>query len=286
MDDRQFMGAILAATFVCAIAVFWVGTSTLSTVTRAYKEKFASDAQISLRNMFVYIDTKQLISLNVIGLIALTLIAYLLSRSVVLAALVFGFSLLIPSFLFALFKRRRMRAITEQLPDAILLIAGALRAGSSLQIAISQMAAEIRPPISQEFFLLLREQRFGISFEDALDNLEKRIPNEEFMLVCAAMKVSRETGGNLAETLERLADTIRNKITIEGKIRALTAQGKLQGIVVGALPLLLVLVLFQMEPAAMAPLLHTWYGWLVIALIVVLEFIGALIIRKIVNIDV
>jgi tight adherence protein B len=172
------------------------------------------------------------------------------------------------------------------LPDALLLICGSLRAGASLQTALSQMASEIRPPISQEFSLMLREQRFGVTFDDALTNMEKRIPNEEFLLVCAAMKIARETGGNLAETLERLSETIRQKLTIEGKIRALTAQGKLQGIVVGLLPLILIFILFQMEPAAMAPLLTTWYGWLVMAGIFVLELVGMLIIRKIINIDV
>jgi tight adherence protein B len=100
------------------------------------------------------------------------------------------------------------------------------------------------------------------------------------------MRVSRDTGGNLAETLEQLAQTLRTKITLEGKIRALTAQGKLQGVVVGLLPVGLMFVLSKMEPEAMAPLFHSWYGWVTLAVIAVLELIGLLIIRKIVNIDV
>jgi tight adherence protein B len=109
---------------------------------------------------------------------------------------------------------------------------------------------------------------------------------EEVALLSSALRVARETGGNLAEALERLATTLRDKLTIEGKIRALTAQGKLQGIVVGLLPIALMTVLFHMEPEAMAPLFHTWYGWATLAVIGVLEIVGALIIRKIVNIDV
>jgi tight adherence protein B len=148
------------------------------------------------------------------------------------------------------------------------------------------MASEIRPPLSQEFELFLREQRLGVAFEQALDNLEGRIPLEDMALFGSAMRVSRETGGNLAETLERLADTLRQKLTIEGKIRALTAQGKLQGIIVGLLPFALMFVLIKMEPEAMSKLFTTWYGLAVIGFIVVMEIVGGLIIKKIVTIDI
>jgi tight adherence protein B len=286
MENSQQMLVIYGVTFLFAVCLFVFATWVLSTATRQYRDKFADDAQDNLRNMFVYIESKQLISLNIVAIIVVTLFSFLLFRSLLLTAICFVATLFLPKALFAFFKKRRLEAITGQLPDALLLICGTLRAGASLQTAIGQMAREIRPPISQEFLLMLREQRFGVSFDDALENLERRIPNEEFQLVCAAMKISRETGGNLAETLERLSETIRQKLTIEGKIRALTAQGKLQGIVVGLLPVLLILVLFQMEPAAMAPLLVTWYGWLTMAAIFVFLLVGGLIIRKIVNIDV
>ncbi len=286
MEDAKQMLVIAGATFVFAVSLFVFATWVLSSATRQYRDKFAEDAQVSLRNMFVYIDSKQLISLNVVAIIVVTLFSYLFFRSAIITVAFFFAALFLPKALFALFKKRRLAAITNQLPDALLLICGSLRAGASLQTAIAQMAREIQPPVSQEFLLMLREQRFGVSFDEALDNLERRIPNEEFQLVCAAMKISRETGGNLAETLERLSDTIRQKITIEGKIRALTAQGKLQGIVVGMLPIMLIFVLFQIEPTAMAPLLTTWYGWLTLAVIFVFLLVGLLIIRKIINIDV
>jgi len=132
----------------------------------------------------------------------------------------------------------------------------------------------------------MREQRLGVSFDQALDNLEQRVDLEDMALFGSAMRVSRETGGNLAETLERLADTLRQKLAIEGKIRALTAQGKLQGFIVGLLPFALMFVLFKMEPEAMSRMFTTWYGLAVIGFIVLMEFIGGLIIKKIVTIDV
>jgi tight adherence protein B len=193
---------------------------------------------------------------------------------------------LVPRMAFKFFRWRRGHALRNQMPDAAMLVAGALRAGSSVSTAIAQMAEEIRPPISQEFELFMREQRLGVTFDEALDNLEKRVPLEDMTLFGSAMRVSRETGGNLAETLERLADTLRQKLTIEGKIRALTAQGKLQGFIVGLLPFALMFVLFKMEPGAMIKLFTTWYGLVVIGFIVLMEIVGGLIIKKIVTIDV
>ncbi len=105
-------------------------------------------------------------------------------------------------------------------------------------------------------------------------------------LVVSALRIASVTGGGLAETLERAAQTLRNSLAMEDKIRALTAQGKLQAIVVGALPLLLVLVLAQMEPEAMALLWRTRIGWATVAVVALLEIFGIVLIRKIVAIDV
>jgi tight adherence protein B len=105
-------------------------------------------------------------------------------------------------------------------------------------------------------------------------------------MVISALRISREVGGNLADILESLADTLRRKHTMEGKIDALTAQGRMQGIVMTCLPIFLIFVLNFMEPEAMAPLFHTFYGWIVLGIVGVMEAVGYVFIRKIVNIDV
>jgi tight adherence protein B len=125
-----------------------------------------------------------------------------------------------------------------------------------------------------------------MALEEALDTMARRLKLEEVDLVVTALTIARDIGGNLAETLDRLAGTLRTKAMIEGKIRSLTSQGKLQGMVVGALPVGMAFVLSAMEPEAMQPLFHTWWGWAVVAVIGVLELVGFLMIRKIVNIDV
>ena len=145
---------------------------------------------------------------------------------------------------------------------------------------------EGRPPIAQEFDLTLREHRLGIPLDEALDHLAERVRLPSLTLVIAAMRIANETGGSLAEALERAALTVRSQLAMEGKIGALTAQGKLQAVVVGMLPLALLLVLDRMEPEAMAFLWHSPPGWATLAVIATLEVLGVLLIRRIVAIDV
>jgi len=156
----------------------------------------------------------------------------------------------------------------------------------NLTAAIAQLVREAQAPIAQEFDLLLREQRVGVPLDQALENMNRRLPLPSLTLVVSALRIASVTGGGLAETLERAAQTLRNSLAMEDKIRALTAQGKLQAIVVGALPLLLVLVLAQMEPEAMALLWRTRIGWATVAVVALLEIFGIVLIRKIVAIDV
>ena len=286
MSQVDSIALFLVATFVCGALVFWGVVRAASVGAERYKAAFSEQAKLSLEQMFLFIDARQLLTLNALLLLVAGALGWMISGSLIVALALCGVGFFVPRLLFNFYKRRRLRRLLEQFPDATMLISGSLRAGASVQAAIAQMVAEVRPPISQEFDLFLREQRLGVGFEEALDNLEERTKSEDFALFVAALKVSRESGGNLAETMERLADTLRKKLTIEGKIRALTAQGKLQGWIVGLLPVALILVLMQMEPEAMGKLLTTWYGWGTLAFIAVMEIVGALIIRKIVNIDV
>jgi tight adherence protein B len=145
---------------------------------------------------------------------------------------------------------------------------------------------EAQAPLKQEFSLVLREQRLGLPLEQSLANLARRMPTQSCILVVSAMRIATETGGGLAETLERTAQTVRSRLQAEGKIGALTAQGKLQAWVVGMLPLLLMLILDRMEPEAMALLWHSQLGWMTLAVIGFLECMGVYVIRKIIAIDI
>jgi tight adherence protein B len=286
MDERDLIALLLVTAFASAALLFWVSVRIVNGAVGRYRAVFTEQAKMNLEQMFLFIDSGQLLTLNGLVIVAAAGIGYLITASWVIALVCAGVALVAPRVAFKVFRWRRTNNLRQQLPDAAMLVSGALRAGASAPTAIAQMAAEIRPPISQEFDLFMREQRLGVSFDQALDNLEQRVDLEDMALFGSAMRVSRETGGNLAETLERLADTLRQKLAIEGKIRALTAQGKLQGFIVGLLPFALMFVLFKMEPEAMSRMFTTWYGLAVIGFIVLMEFIGGLIIKKIVTIDV
>jgi len=218
--------------------------------------------------------------MNALGDFGLILIGLLFAA--VAAAVI----ILLPRFAVGYLQKKRMRQLEVQLPDALLMVAGSMRAGAALTVALESMVSESRPPISQEFELLLREQRVGVDFDTALKNMEARIPLQDFTMVISALRISREVGGNLADILESLADTLRRKHTMEGKIDALTSQGRMQGIVMTGLPVFLIFVLKFMEPEAMAPLFETFYGWCVLGVVGVMEIIGYVFIRQIVNIDV
>lgn len=133
---------------------------------------------------------------------------------------------------------------------------------------------------------MLREQRLGATFDEALAGLERRMPLEETALLCAALRISRDTGGNLAETLEALGEAIRRKVTVESKIRALTAQGRLQAIAMTLLPVLCGLLLSLVEPDAMAALFTTWYGRTACAFVLAMQLVGAWFLRRVMRIDV
>jgi len=194
--------------------------------------------------------------------------------------------LLIPNVLYRASRKRRYKRFETQLPDGLAMISGSMRAGASLTIAMESLVKESQPPLAQEFQLFLREQRIGVDFEESLSHMAKRMPVPDLEMVIAALKISREVGGNLAEVLESLADTMRRKHTMEGKIDSLTAQGKLQGVVMTGLPVLLGVMLNFLEPEAMEKLWTTPIGGIVLAIIIVMLGLGYFMISKITSINV
>ncbi|MCW8177500.1 type II secretion system F family protein [Verminephrobacter aporrectodeae] len=259
-----------------------IGSSSL----RRYRASFTERAGFQAAEFFLFIDPRKLFVANLAVMALGGVLVWLISGSELLALPTFFVLGLLPRFLYQQMRKRRLRRFEEQLPDALMMLSGGLRAGVGLSSAIAQLVAESSPPLSQEFALMLREQRLGVTLEQALNNLSRRMPTQTTVLITSAMRIANETGGSLAETLERTSVTIRSRLQMEAKIGSLTAQGKLQAWVVGALPLVLMLILNKMEPQAMSMLWHTRMGWATLAVIAVFEFMGVYIIRKIVAIDV
>jgi tight adherence protein B len=165
-------------------------------------------------------------------------------------------------------------------------MSNALKAGFSITQTFESVARDGENPIAQEFDVFLHQTRVGVSFSDALHNLEERVGSDDLKLVVLAIETARQTGGNLTEIFEQISTTIRERMRIENRIRTLTSQGKLQGIVVGAMPLVIGLVLTILDPGMMIPFFHSIVGIIIIAAIIMLVSMGGMIIRKIIRIDV
>ena len=148
---------------------------------------------------------------------------------------------------------KRINQFNKQLPDTITLVANALRAGSSFLQAIELVVREARPPISTEFARVIREVNLGLPFEQALENLVRRVRSEDLELMVTAISIQYSVGGNLAEILDSIAYTIRERVRIKGEIRTLTAQQRMSGYVVGFLPIALVGFLVVIAPASWSP---------------------------------
>jgi len=188
---------------------------------------------------------------------------------------------------------KRINQFNKQLPDTITLIANALRAGSSFLQAIELVVREARPPISTEFARVIREVNLGLPFEAALENLVRRVRSDDLELMVTAISIQYTVGGNLAEILDSIAYTIRERVRIKGEIRTLTAQQRLSGYVVAFLPIGLTGFLFVIAPSFLQPMLDPAVnvagiptGIILIATGGVMMFIGFMFIRRIVDIEV
>jgi tight adherence protein B len=239
-----------------------------------------------LRQSFVYVDVGRLFRLNLVVAGALGALAWAVSGEPALVLLGVAVAGVAPAAALRAVQRRRLQRIEAHLPDALLLLAGALRAGASVPQALALVAREGPAPCARELDLVLREQRLGAGLDASMASLQRRVPLEAVTLFAAALRIALEAGGNLAETLERLAETLRRKAAVEGRIDALTAQGRLQGWVMAAMPVAVAAALFVVEPVAMRPLIATWAGWGVCASVLALEAVGLVFIRRIVTVDV
>ncbi|GAA0428221.1 type II secretion system F family protein [Massilia aurea] len=286
MNDTAVIAGISVVIALAAGMLTWLAIDVGTGSMKRYRSSFTERTRFQVREFFLFIDPRQLFVLNMAGIVLGALMTWLFTDSALLALAMAVALTFAPRVLYARLRARRLRQFEEQLPDALMMLAGGMRAGAGFSSALTQLVQEAPAPLGQEFSLMLREQRIGVTLEQSLNNLAHRMPTQTTILVVSAMRIAAETGGGLAETLERTAGTIRSRLQMEGKIRALTAQGKLQAWVVGLLPVGLALVLGKMEPAAMDMLWHTRVGWAVLAVLAVLEALGVYVIRKIIAIDV
>ena len=240
---------------------------------------------------YLFIWLGSIIGVPVLLFILGFFLSALQSPLALLIGMLIGF--LLPRFWLNRRKNGRLNAFNKQLPDTITLIANALRAGSSFLQAIELVVRESRPPISVEFSRVIREVNLGLPFEQALENMVRRVRSDDLELMATAISIQHQVGGNLAEILDSIAYTIRERIRIKGEIRTLTAQQRLSGYVVGFLPIGLAGFLFIAAPGFMDPMFANppAIAGLPAGVVILLfggfmMFIGFMLIRRIVDIEV
>ncbi|MDO4582325.1 MAG: type II secretion system F family protein [Bacillota bacterium] len=185
-----------------------------------------------------------------------------------------------------LVKRRRLAKIDTQLADALTVMCGALRAGFSFQKALETISAEMPDPIGREFGRVAREIGLGMPMETSFARLIERTKNTDLEMICSAVLIQKQVGGNLAEVLDNVGDTIRQRLKVKGDIKVLTATGTMSGYVIGLLPVCLLLILMVISPDYIEPFFTTAGGRKMMALGVILEIIGFTLVRKTVSIKV
>lgn len=183
-------------------------------------------------------------------------------------------------------RRRRLKTFGVQLPEALDMLARALRAGQSLSAGFNMVASEMHPPLGKEFARVFEEQNLGVPLEDSLKSLTDRVPNLDLKFFATAVVLQRQTGGDLAEILDKISRLIRERFQIWGQIQALTGEGRLSGVVLLALPVVLFLVMLKLNYDYVMVLFNDPMGKKMLIGAVILQLFGALVIRKIVNIRV
>ena len=272
-------GGAVAAFVIAGIQMFSKGWE-------GYEEKYVRGAERSLDDMYLTIPMQHLVYLSVCSALVLAVLFGLLFGSLAVGVIGAVVGLAVPEVLVRWLRKRRLARFGFQLVDALTNVSNSLKAGFSLPQAFQLLQDEMPNPISQEFRMVNQELRLGVPMEEALTHLYQRVESGDVDLFTTAIGISREVGGNLTEVFDNIADTIRERHKMEGKIHALTAQGKAQAFIVCALPFVMLLMLNYTNPELVRPMFERPLGWLILTVIGVLELFGVLIIRKIVAIDV
>lgn len=225
------------------------------------------------------------LAMRLLAVVGLALVGFILTAPLGLfVGGVVGF--LAPQMYVKMKIQGRLKAFDSQIGDALVMMSNALKAGYSFLQSMELIAQEMAPPISEEFSRTLREMNLGADTEAALQSMATRVGSDDLDLVMTAVLIQRQVGGNLSEVLDNIALTIRERVRIRGEIQTLTAQGRISGVIIGLLPVGIFLFLSVINPSYMMLLVTHPLGQVMIGIALTGQLIGAMVIRKIIRIEV
>ncbi len=288
------IAAILAG--ISAAGLAWALAATFAEGAQQAAGTYENEMGRTLEAMFLFVPARRLVELGWMAAGAVFLVALLpfcrtqpgwaLPLGVIVAGGLALGAFCLPRVIVNILQTRRRERFNLQLLEALPMMSNALRAGFSINQAFESVAEGTDAPMSQEIALFLQQLRVGVSFYEALANLDQRVGSEDLTLVCTAIDIARRTGGNLTEIFDSIAATIRARLRIHQHVKTLTAQGRLQGLVIGAMPFLLGIGMAIFKPSLMLPFATSLIGVATLVGVTVLVALGGLMIRKIVTIDV
>jgi tight adherence protein B len=251
-----------------------------------YLTKWSRWMQLELEAMHQDIPRHRCRQILAYTVLVMFVLGFLVNYSLVFGLLMAGLGLLVPRWGISYLRSRRFRQINEQLGEALTLVSNSLRSGLSLQQGVELVVQEMDPPIAEEFATVVKENKLGLPFDEALKNLAERVPTPDLDMVVTAIVTIRETGANLAEVFDVIAHTVRERKKVEGKIQAMTAEGMTQGMLMCAVPPVLIMAFYFLDPTLVAPLFSTALGILMLLIIIGLDVMGMWMILNTVRIDV
>ena len=214
-----------------------------------------------------------------------SVIFYLIDRAFLIPVGLLG-GFLAPRIYIGMQRNKRLKNFNGQLGDSLNLMVNSLRAGYSTMQALESISSEMPPPISEEFGRVVLELQLGVDFDTAMQNMMRRVPSADMDLIVTAMSVQREVGGNLAEVLDSISETIRERVRIKGEIKSMTSQGRITGTLVTMLPFAVVGFIALVNPSYVGLLIEDSCGWIMIGVSLVMIGLGYFAMNKIVSIEV
>ncbi|MCG8669818.1 MAG: type II secretion system F family protein [Pseudomonadales bacterium] len=276
---------IILVTVVFCTCVFFIFAGIGRDFFNLYRRNFFTQVDKNLRDALIVMEPGQIFIYTmatafIIGPLLFFTMGFLVAATVV------GIILVLPPIILGRLKEKRADQFVKQLPDALAAMSSSLRSGLNLVKSLQQIVKNQPNPISQEFAQVLVEYRIGTDLNESFDSLAKRMDRQEIILMNSAIKISRAVGGNLAETFDILAGTLREKSKVESKIKALTSMGRAQGQLATFFPVFIGYVFYKLEPESMAMLFTTKLGLIWLAVMVAMAICAAILINKVVTVDV
>lgn len=295
MDFLTIFIMVLVA--ACFTGLAYTALQAFSTAAQSYNSTYTKETSRSLEDMFLFIPPRRIAELSWLSAIVVFLFAFILTGGIsgslvqvcirILICLVLSSGVLfLPRYVIMWLKVRRRNRFNIQLVEALSSMSNAMKSGFSIMQAMEHVVANGESPISEEFETMLHQTRVGVGFQEALRNMDRRVGSEDLTLVVLSIETARKTGGNLTEIFASISHTIRERMRIEKRIDTLTAQGRLQGIVLSLMPIVIGLVLHLLEPGLFGPFLKSTVGIICLFVVAIMLVLGALTIRKIVKIDI